>query len=204
MKTPHDDVIGLLLKQAEELKFEARHNEALDVLEEVLVLDPDNVPALEEIADNELSLEQYDRAEKAAKRAITLDKESFDGFYIVGFVASVREDWAASSDALKAANKIEPNNPEILRCLGWSLFSGGKSVEGIVTLERALNLEEANPLILCDLGVVYLKMKEYAKARSLLERALEIDPTNIRVQECLEMAGRIEDHADGAKSMDIA
>lgn len=197
MASANDDIIGHLLDQAEQMKLDARHAEALVILEEIVVKDPNNIVALEEIADNELSLEQYDRAEVAAKRALALDSGSFDAHYVLGFVASVREEWDASVNSLKIANRLEPNNPEILRCLGWSLFSAGHTVEGVVTLERALNLEDTNPLILCDLGVVYLKMKEFPKARALLERALEIDPLNVRVKECLEMATRISDRGNG-------
>lgn len=196
MPTPNDDIIGHLLDQAEQLKLDARHEEALVILEEILAKDPNNIVALEEIADNELSLERYDRAEIAANRALSLDSGSFDAHYVLGFVASVREEWDKSVNSLKISNRLEPNNPEILRCLGWSLFSAGKTLEGVVTLERALNLEDANPLILCDLGVVYLKMKQFPKARALLERALEIDPLNVRVKECLEMATRISDRGN--------
>lgn len=196
MPTPNDDIIGHLLDQAEQMKLDARHEEALVILEEILAKDPNNIIALEEIADNELSLERYDRAEIAANRALSLDSGSFDAHYVLGFVASVREEWDKSVDSLKISNRLEPNNPEILRCLGWSLFSAGKTLEGVVTLERALNLEDANPLILCDLGVVYLKMKQFPKARALLERALEIDPQNLRVKECLEMATRISDRGN--------
>ncbi len=196
MPTPRDDITERLLHQAEHLKLESRHEEALLILEQILAKDPKNITALEEIADNELSLERYDRAEVAAKHAVALDSARFDSHYVLGFIASVREEWEKSVDSLKTANRLEPNNPEILRCLGWSLFSAGHTVEGVVTLERALNLESYNPLILCDLGVVYLKMKEFPKARALLERALEIDPENLRVQECLEMAGRISERSD--------
>lgn len=196
MPTPHDDITEHLLEQAEQLKLDAHHEEALIILEQILAKDPENVMALEEVADNELSLEQYDRAEVAAKRALNLNVKSFDAHYVLGFIASIREEWEASVNFLKTANHLEPNNSEILRCLGWSLFSLGKTVEGVVTLERALNLEDSNPLILCDLGVVYLKMKQYPKARALLERALEIDPENLRVQECLDIASRIASEKD--------
>lgn len=196
MPTPNNDITRHLLDQALQLKFDARHEEALVILEEILAKDPGNITALEEVADNELSLEQYNRAEIAAKQALILDQGSFDAHYVLGFVASVREEWEKSVNYLKIANRLEPNNSEILRCLGWSLFSAGQTVQGVVTLERALNLEDSNPLILCDLGVVYLKMKEFLKARALLERALEIDPGNLRVKECLEMASRIAERKE--------
>jgi Tfp pilus assembly protein PilF len=196
MPPSFDDIVGRLLDQAEQLKLDAQHEEALIILEQILARDPNNVEALEEVADNELSLERYDRAERAANQALAIDDQSFDAYYILGFVASAKEEWAKSVELLKLANKLEPNNPEILRCLGWSLFNHGDMLEGVVTLERALNLEDDNPLILCDLGVVSLRMKDFPKAKALLERALEIDPSNTRVQECLEMANRIQRNVD--------
>ena len=103
---------------------------------------------------------------------------------------------------MQEANTSEPNDPEILRCLGWSLFSLGEEIKGLVTLERALNLETENPLTLCDLGVVSLKLQNYPKAISLLERALEIDPTNERARECLLMTRRIAAHTRDAVTDD--
>ena len=180
-----------LLQVAEDLKFEAKHEEALLVLERLLLENPANIDALEEVADNELSLGFFDRAAKAAEQVIELDKDSCNAHYILGFVASHEEKWEESVKELKEANRLEPNDPEILRCLGWSLFSSGAQASGIVTLERALNLEPDNPLILCDLGVVYLRSKNYPKSISLLRRAIEVDPRNDRAKECLEMAHRI-------------
>ncbi len=188
------DSIEQILVKAEELKFDGKYADALALLEELLVMDPDNVTALEELADNELSLGRYERAKLAAAHVLRLNKDSYTAHYILGFIASHSEDWDASIVELKIANSLEQNNPEILRCLGWSLFSAGKKIEGMVTLERALNLEEQNPLILCDLGVACLRSNEFTKSKALLSRALDIDPANSRVKECLEMVKRIEKH----------
>ena len=45
-----------------------------------------------------------------------------------------------------------------------------------MTLERALNLDSESPLTLCDLGVSYLQMQNFPKAKALFERALQLDP----------------------------
>ena len=141
------------LEEAEQLKLMGRHKEALVILEQLLMEDPENISALEEVADNELSLENFDRAEAAAEQAIKLDSDSYTGQYILGFLRSVRQEWEKGIDHLKKANTIRPNNAEILRCLGWALFNSGQRAQGIVTLERALNLDNENSLTLCDLGV---------------------------------------------------
>lgn len=179
------------LERAEHLKLSGKHREALQLLEELLFEDPENVSALEEIADNELSLGEYARAEAAAKQAIALDPESYTGFYILGFLRSRTEDWPEAVVHLQRANTLKSNNAEILRCLGWALFNGNQRAQGIVTLERALNLDADSSLTLCDLGVAYLQVQNFPKSRTLFQRALDLDPDNPRAKECMAAAERL-------------
>ncbi|HCI04101.1 MAG: tetratricopeptide repeat protein [Candidatus Peribacteraceae bacterium] len=180
------------LENAEALKMAGQHKEALEILETLLTEEPENVSALEEIADNELALEHTSRAHKAAKQAIDLDNDSYTGHYILGFLNSQKEKWTESLKHLQRANNLKPNNPEILRCLGWALFNSGQRTQGIVTLERALNLDSENPLTLCDLGVTHLQVRNFGKAKALFTRALDLDPENARARECREAVDRLE------------
>ncbi len=199
MTAPHQQWIDTLLTQAEELKQDGKFEEAIRVLEQILAKYPDSAEALEEIADSELSLEHYERAEVAAKRAVALDQQSYTGHYIMGFLASGREKWGTAVEELKLANHLKPNNPEILRCLGWALFASGDKMNGVVTLERALNIDPTNILILCDLGMAYMEGRNFPKAKALFERALDLDPDSVRALECLDMAKRLEKHAQGER-----
>lgn len=176
-----------------------QHADAIAVLERVLMEEPDNAIILEEIADNELSLERYDRAERAALRAAEIDNESYTAFYILGFLESQREHFPKSVEFLKKANIFKPNNPEILRCLGWSLFNAGERESGMVTLERALNLDATNTLTLCDLGVAYVEGHNFSKAKALFKRAIDLDTRNTRALDCLRMVQRIEEHLGTVK-----
>lgn len=169
-----------------------QHKEALEILEKLLTEEPENVSALEEIADNELALEHTNRAHKAAKQAVDLDNDSYTGHYILGFLHSQKDKWNESLKHLQRANNLKPNNPEILRCLGWALFNSGQRTQGIVTLERALNLDSDNPLTLCDLGVTHLQVQNFGKAKALFTRALDLDPENARARECREAVERLE------------
>lgn len=180
------------LEQAETLKLGGKYTEALALLEQLLEEDPSNVSALEEVADNELSLERYDRAETAARQAIALDVGSYTGYYIIGFVRSQQNKWEEALASLREANRLKPNNPEILRCLGWVIFNVGQRPQGVVTLERALNLDHDNTLTLCDLGVAYLELKNVPKAKALFLRALDLDPESGRARECVAAVERME------------
>ena len=181
------------LERAEQLKMMGQYKDALEILEQLLIEDPENVSALEEIADNELSMENYERAEVASKQAIDLDDQSYTAYYILGFIKSHNEQWDPALSLLKEANSLKPNNPEILRCLGWVLFNCGQKAQGIVTLERALNLDSDNPLTLCDLGITHLQVRNFKKAKSLFSRALDLDPDNKRAQECVQAVERLEE-----------
>lgn len=180
------------LERAEQLKLNGEYEQALVILEELLVEDPENVSALEEVADNELNLQHLERAQRASSQAVELDPQSYTGHYILGFLHSQREDWSAALRHLQTANKLKPNNAEILRCLGWALFKNNQCAQGIVTLERALNIEPENPLALCDLGVAYLHARNITKAKTLFQRTLDLDPGNARAQECAQAVRRLE------------
>lgn len=180
------------LEKAEKFKLTGRYEEALNILESILVEDPQNIVALEEIADNELSLENTERAHQAAKQAVLLSNKSYTGHYILGFIYSNKESWEEALNHLRLANELKSNNPEILRCLGWVLFNNGQRAQGIVTLERSLNLDNENPLTLCDLGVAYLQLRNFQKSKSLFNHVLELDPENSRAKECLEAVERLE------------
>lgn len=180
------------LERAEQLKLDEKFLEALVILEELLGEDPENVSALEEVADNELSLNHYDRSEVAAKQAVALDNESYTGHYILGFLRSREERWSEAVTFLQRANALKANNPEILRCLGWALFCEGKRAQGIVTLERSLNLDNESTLTLCDLGIAYLQVRHVSKARALFLRALDLEPQNLRARECFRTLERMQ------------
>ena len=180
------------LEKAEQLKMEGKFEAALKMLEDLLIEDPENVSALEEIADNELSLENYNRAEAAAAQAVEIDEKSYTGHYILGFLFSQKNQWQVAVDHFQNSNKLKSNNAEILRCLGWSLFNMGRRAQGVVTLERALNLDDTNVLTFCDLGVAYLQTNNPKKAKDLFQKALEISPDNQRVRECVQAIEQYE------------
>jgi tetratricopeptide (TPR) repeat protein len=192
MPTPYDDQAVQVLEEAERLKLNCQHEESIALLENLLSDDPANVAALEELADNELSLERYDRAVAAAKQAVVLDHKSYMGHYILGVAASLRGEWQKAYEELHLANELRSNNAEILRCLGWVLFSMEKRVQGIATLERAVNLDPHNTLSLCDLGVCYLQARNYKKSLSLFEFVLDLDPMNDRARDCVDTIERMQ------------
>ena len=194
---PHH--IAIALNSIEELKLNGKHEESINEAEKLLFENPDCVEALEEIADNYVSLDEYKKAEKACFRALKLNGDSYTAKYILGFIHSQKQEWSEAVTYLKSSNGLHPNNPEILRCLGWAMFNSNKRTQGIVILERSLNLDSDNALTLCDLGICYMQIKNFDKSIQLLKRALQLDPDNRRVKDCFEAANSFRDKFLGIK-----
>lgn len=194
---PHH--VAVALNHIEELKLNGRHQESINEAEKLLFDNPDCVEALEEIADNYVSLDEHEKAEKACHRALKLNKDSYTAKYILGFIRSQKQEWKEATNYLKSSNSLHPNNPEILRCLGWAMFNGNKRTQGIVVLERSLNIDPDNPLTLCDLGICYMQVKNFDKSIQLLKRAMQLDPNNRRVKDCFEAANAFRDKFLGIK-----
>ena len=181
------------LAKSEELKMAGEHEKALEVVQNILMENPACTEAAEEVADNFLSLDNIEAAEKAARHAVSLNPESYIGNFVLGFVASEKEQWPVAVRHFTISNTGQPNNPEILRCLGWALFHEGDQAAGIATLQRALSLRSDDTAILCDLAACYLQTSMFGKSLRLLERAMRIDPTDMRVQELFDVANRLQE-----------
>ncbi len=180
------------LARSEEYKLTGKHIKALDIAEKVLIEDPGCIEAAEEVADNYLSLDRLEEAKKAATHALMLHGGSYIAHFVIGFVASEQEQWDDAVVHFQTSNVGQPNNPEILRCLGWTLFHSGAQEEGVATLLRSLHLRQEDPAILCDLAACYLQLNNFDKSIHLLERAIRVDPSDHRVEELLGVAHRLK------------
>ncbi len=192
--------IAEALNSIEELKLSGKHDKSIMEAEKLLFNDPNCVEALEEIADNYVSLDSYDKAEKACQHALKLNKRSYTAKYILGFIHSQKQEWPKAIGYLKSSNTLHSNNPEILRCLGWALFNTNKRTQGVVILERSLNLDPENALTLCDLGICYMQMKNFDKSVELLKKAMQLDPNNKRIKECFLAATNFRDRVSGIRT----
>ena len=181
----HD--ISELLEQADRLKAEGKHRQAIQLCEQILAEEPLHVPTLEEIGDNYISLHDAEKAGKALQRALELNPESANACYLLGFLYSCVHEWRHSIEYLEKADALRANHPEVLRCLGWSLFQSGDVARGTVILERARTLEPEDVYILTDLGVCYLSEQKVEEARQAFDRVLTLDPDNEKARECLEI-----------------
>lgn len=177
-----------LLVQAEELKMQNKHREAIEICQQILMQDLSVVEAYEEIGDNYISLRAYTKAKKALEKALKVGKRSANANYLYGFVWSALHEWEKAIKYLELANDYQANHPEVLRCLGWAYFCSGLRKKGLAILERALVLAPYDSFVLCDLGICHLNDRNFPRAMDLFAKTLELDPENIKARECLKIA----------------
>lgn len=175
-----------LLKKADELKLEGQHEEAIKLCQEILFDDLSCGEAYEEIGDNYMNLRDYNNAIIALKQALNINPNSGNAHYLLGFSYSAINLWQLSQEHLETANRLEPNHPEILRCLGWTIFHNGNQKQGLIVLQRALNIAPNDTFILSDLGMCYLGSREFQKAQEVFQKLIAIEPHNNKAKECLE------------------
>ncbi|MBT3349251.1 tetratricopeptide repeat protein [bacterium] len=181
----YDEFVSDLLLRSEELKLSNEHEKSIELLQKILVHEPDCFEALEEIGDNFLSMKQPEKAEKALRQAIKINPKSANAHYLLGFLFSQEQKWHASVEALETADNLSPNHPEILRCLGWSFYNQNRrSQQGVALLERSCSLSPNDPNILCDLGVCYMNSSQFRLANDLFEKVISMNPNSEQADEC--------------------
>jgi len=184
-----------LLVQAEELKMQNKHREAIEICQGILLHDLNIVEAYEEIGDNYISLKAYSKAKKALEKALKVSKRSANANYLYGFVWSALHEWDKAIKYLELANDYQANHPEVLRCLGWAYFCSTLRKKGLAILERALVLAPMDSYILCDLGICHLNDRNFNRSMELFSKTLAVDPENIKARECLKIAKMFQEGA---------
>lgn len=184
----YDPQVLDFLDQAEEAKAKQDFENAIRFSEKAYARDLDCIEALEEIADNYISLEEYGKAQKAVTHALTLNKESANANFLMGFIHIKYSQYEEAITFLNKADSMISNHPEILRNLGWAYYNSKQHARGMLLLERALNIAPDDTYIMCDLGICYINEKNFEKAISLFEQALIVDPENEKFVECIKTA----------------
>ncbi len=78
----YPDHILDMLEKSEMKKLEGKFEEALDIAQKILLEDTECIPALEEVADNLLSLGKHEKAEKTVRYILSVAENSYTANYI--------------------------------------------------------------------------------------------------------------------------
>jgi len=165
-----DHVIHDIIEKVEHHKSQHEFEKARTIVEQAIIKYPSDFRLYEELADILLYAGDIKSAKKAIDYAQDLEPESATGLYLMGYIATLDDDFNTAVEHLERSNTKSPNNAEVLRNLGWSYTMMGQVRKGIVLLERALSLNPDDQLIMEDLGMALLNEGNTIEARTLLKK----------------------------------
>ena len=159
-----------IIDEVERLKAQKRYTEARTMIEWAISRYPHRYELYEELADVYIYEGDYVKAEKALDYAETLEADSSTGLYLRWYMALIRNDFQKAIENLEQSNTRSPNNPEVLRNLGWAYTMTGDVKKWVILLERALAIAPDDMLIMEDLWVALLTQWKIQEAREYLSK----------------------------------
>jgi TolB-like protein/Tfp pilus assembly protein PilF len=116
---------------------------------------------------------------QSLERLRALDPGGVDALYGEGvYRYYAHADYPAALEALYEAGVRRPGDPEIMQREGWVLRRMGRWSEAMELLDRAIQLDPRNSILMWNQGTNNYRLRRYGIARRQYEIALEIEPSS--------------------------
>jgi tetratricopeptide (TPR) repeat protein len=168
------------LGRSESLRKDGKTDAAIEVLEQLMQSHPDQAIVFVTAGDLYRQLEQFDDAVTAYDTAITLyaerDSEQWFVYYARAISHERLDNWDNAEADFRQALVINPNQPQALNYLGYSMVEKGINLdEALGMIKRAVKARPDSGYIIDSLGWVLYRMGRYDDAIGYMERAAELE-----------------------------
>jgi eukaryotic-like serine/threonine-protein kinase len=121
--------------------------------------------------------EAIPKAKAAAAKALELDDTLAEAHTSLAYVKLNYDwDWPGAEAEFRRAITLNPGSAEAHHWYAHLLVSAGRFEESLAESDRALSLDQLNPIINAHLGWNHFFARNYDKAVGALGRTLELDP----------------------------
>ncbi|WP_229665985.1 tetratricopeptide repeat protein [Wenxinia marina] len=132
----------------------------------------------------------YGEAEAAYTRAIDLSDPEDQGLWLIHYTRGIArhriDRWDGAESDFRAALDIDPDQPQVLNYLGYSLVERGEKLdEALAMIEAAAERQPENGSIVDSLGWAHFTLGDYGRAVEEMERAAELEPVDAVVNDHL-------------------
>lgn len=173
--------LGYTLNQLKE------YDEALKYLNKALILNGKDIQILGMTALIYDSKEDFNKSDSLYTLAMQIDPENI--LILNNFAYSLAERGVRLDEALywsKKAVEKDPENSSYLDTLGWIYFKMNNYETAKLYLEKANYYDKNNATLLDHLGDVYYKLDDNKKALEFWNKALELEPDNLKIKQKIE------------------
>jgi tetratricopeptide (TPR) repeat protein len=171
------------LGRADVLQAGGRIDAAIEVLDALSRTHPDMPEVFANLGDTLRQDGQFGAAKDAYSRALELyaDDNPVKWFiyYTRGICGHQTDDWPSAEADFRAALALQPDHPQVLNYLGYSLVERGEKLdEALGMLETAADARPDSGAIIDSLGWVLFQLGRYEEAVGLLEAAAALEPVD--------------------------
>jgi tetratricopeptide (TPR) repeat protein len=108
----------------------------------------------------------------------------WQGQYFLAVFYDLNGDWPSAETAIKASIALKPDAADALNFLGYGYVERNINLKaGLEMVRKAQSLSPKSGAIMDSVGWAYYRLKDYAEARSWLEKAFQFEPANPEIYE---------------------
>ncbi len=148
---------------------------ALSMYDSALKIKPDYYEANEALGISLTSQGRFEDAVNVYYNAIKLYPNSYEIYYNIAMIESELGNYDSAIEAFKKAGEIKPDLYMAHYNLGKLYFSKGELDNAIDAYSKILNSTNYGPKGYYQIAIIYSQKKEYTKAMTSLEYAMELD-----------------------------
>jgi len=124
------------------------------------------------------------KARTAAEAALRLQPDLAESHLAMGYVHYyVDHDYNAALNEFAIARAGLPNDPGIFRAMAAIQRRQGKWQESSASYAKAVSLDPTDPILLENMGMNYLSVRDYTTAARIFDRALKAAPETFTIRE---------------------
>ncbi|MBQ9480324.1 MAG: tetratricopeptide repeat protein [Selenomonadaceae bacterium] len=128
-----------------------------------VVLEPDSVEALYDLALTLEKLNLKDEAIEAYDRLLAIDDKFFNGWYNRGRLKLLKGDYVKAIEDFNQALVVEPISANVVNEIGVAHFRQGKYEEAYADFERAYDLNDRNEIVIDNRNLINACIKKKKK-----------------------------------------
>ena len=172
------------LGRAGALSQAGKEDAGIEVLQALTASAPDYARGYAALGDALRRQDNYPQAIAAYTTALDLYSPNHPTRWFVYYMRAIThhlsDDWPAAEADFRASLALEPDRPDVLNYLGYSMVERGINLdEALDMIERAVDAQPQNGAIVDSLGWVLFQFGKYSEAVGHLETAaslLAVDP----------------------------
>lgn len=169
---------ALYLFEVEQLQKGDQLAEAMGVINQALLADPQNITLLYSRAILAEQTNNLTRAEQDLRQIIKLDPNNDTAINALGYILTDRTTrYQEALILIRRALEINPDNPAALDSFGWVKYKLGDLTTAQNYLQQAYTINP-DPEIAAHLGEVLWKKGQQQQAKTVWSQALTDNPTN--------------------------